>query len=252
MYLNPTAFGVSYDLQPGDVGQEDRVLVHVVETPRIQDERLVPPECHWLSHADKAYAHADPVLARRVRVAVSARTTHPVVVPHMDAFGGVRGVGVPGGARGDAAWRGDLPRVAKAVRAEIDFHGAGHAPLDALALGPVADHRAGSFPPQVDASTLAAQHEDAIEKTTWDRSRLSRRDSPESPLNPGRDTTDAPMRDALWRGGSTIRMRHGAVADDGLVGLADCGSIGECDRERSASRLSVTHSKSVAGSERTY
>ncbi|MDO8108339.1 NERD domain-containing protein [Isoptericola sp. b441] len=109
------------------------------------------------------------LLAQRGLGAASARTAHLVVVPHTDVSAEWE---CPEAPSGMLLGRSDLPRVAEAVRGAIEVHGAGHAPLDVGALAQLVDYLAGSFPSQVEALALAAQHEDAIEQMTRDQAKL--------------------------------------------------------------------------------
>ncbi len=109
------------------------------------------------------------LLAQRGLAAAYARTAHLVVVPHTEVSAEWE---CPEAPSGMLLGRADLPRVAEARSCSDRGPRCRACPAGRPALGPLVDYLAGSFPSQVEALALAAQHEDAIEQMTRDQAKL--------------------------------------------------------------------------------
>ncbi len=101
--------------------------------------------------------------------AAHARVAHLVAFPHTTIPIDWHSPEAPRTAILD---RHDLADAPAHVRRAIEEHGAGHRPPTTDDVDTLIALLAGTFPPQVDALTLAAQHEDRVEQLTREQARI--------------------------------------------------------------------------------
>jgi hypothetical protein len=105
--------------------------------------------------------------------AASARTAHLLALPHRYVPARMASADLPLSILLD---RGDLERgahaVADKVRRAIDQHGQGHAPLTEAGLESLVEFLAAGLPSQAEQLSVAAEHEDRVERMTRDQASL--------------------------------------------------------------------------------